>query len=75
MEGGRTVGRDMYCTCAVVYLYNCFRQFEVVKYSEDDIEEVLPPGRLVEVAIGLHDLKHHSQPPEREGGRKEGVGE
>ena len=60
----------VHCT---LYLDDCLRQFEVIEYSEDDIEEVLPPVGLVERAVGLHDLKHHRQSSEGGGGgRREG---
>ena len=42
-----------------MYLYNGLRQFEVVKYSKYNVKEVLPPGGVVEVTIGLHDLEHY----------------
>ena len=55
------------------YLYNSFWKFHIIKYSEHNIEEILPPSRLEKVAICLHDLKHHRETSgEREkGGERE----
>lgn len=35
--------------------------FHVIKYPEDNLKEVLPPGLLELVAIGFHDFKHDGQ--------------
>ena len=40
-----------------------FWQLHVVKDTEDDIEEILPPVLLKIVAVSFHHLKQHRQSP------------
>jgi len=36
--------------------------FNIVKYPEDNFEEILPPRLLELMAIRFHDLEHDCQP-------------
>ena len=47
----------------MAHLNSLFRQFHVIKDTEDDIEQVLPPVLLKVVAITFHHFKQHSQSP------------
>ena len=53
-----------------------FRQFHVVKDSEDDFKQIHPPSLQESVPVALHYLKHHRQTSEGGGGGggKEGGG-
>ena len=46
----------------LTYLCHLVRELHVVKYPEDNLEEIFPPVLLKRATIALHDLKHHSQP-------------
>ena len=51
------------------HLHLKLRKLHVVKDPEDNLKEVLPPRLVEEVAVRLHDLKHHRQSPREEGRR------
>ena len=46
----------------LTYLCHLVRELHIVKYPEDNLEEIFPPVLLKRATIALHDLKHHSQP-------------
>lgn len=41
-------------------------QLHVVKYAEDDSEQVVPPVLLESVAVALHNLKHDRETSAKE---------
>ena len=49
------------------HLNDSLGQFQIVEYSEDDVEEILPPRWFVEMTIRFHDFKHDRQTSEEEG--------
>ena len=44
-----------------IYLCLLFRQFHVVKYPEQDLEQVSPPVGLERISIGFDYLEEHCQ--------------